>query len=137
MGTIPLDLDDLLSASDGAAAAPSGTTVGHVHLEATSLPASRAFYADTLGLRVQSESPSALFLAAGDYHHHLGVNVWNGRTRPAGGRGVAWFEFLLPDGRALTAVRRGLAAAGVSVAERDEGFEVADPSGVAVRFRAE
>ncbi|MDS0300056.1 VOC family protein [Halogeometricum sp. S1BR25-6] len=135
MGTAPLDLDDLLSASDGAAAAPPGTTVGHVHLEATSLPASRAFYADTLGLRVQSESSSALFLAAGDYHHHLGVNVWNGRARPAGGRGVAWVEFLLPDAESLAAVRRGLAAADVSVTDRDEGFEVSDPSGVAVRFR--
>ncbi|WP_049916696.1 VOC family protein [Halogeometricum pallidum] len=137
IGTVSLDLDDLVSASDGAAAAPPGTTVGHVHLEATSLSASRAFYADTLGLQVQTESPSALFLAAGDYHHHLGVNVWNGRSRPADGRGVAWFEFLVPDEATLTTVRRGLAAADASVTEREAGFEVEDPSGIAVRFRAE
>jgi catechol 2,3-dioxygenase len=137
MGTVPLDLGDLVSASDGAAAAPPGTAVGHVHVEATSLSASRAFYADTLGLRVQTESPSALFLAAGDYHHHVGVNVWNDRSRPAGGRGIAWFEFLLPDAESLATVRRGLAAADVSVTAREEGFEATDPSGIGVRFRAE
>jgi catechol 2,3-dioxygenase len=136
IGTVPLDLDGLAAESDGAAEAPPGTDLGHVHLEVASLDRARAFYADRLGLGVRTETRGASFLAAGDYHHHVGVNTWNGRTDPAGGRGLAWFEFLLPDGGAVATVRRRLSAAGVPVTDRESGFEVADPDGIAVRFRA-
>ncbi|EJN59147.1 VOC family protein [Halogranum rubrum] len=137
IGTIPLDVDELAAQSDGAATAPSGTTVGHVHLEVSSIDASKAFYVDTLGLRPQTEMPSALFVAAGDYHHHLGLNTWNGRTRPPGGRGLAWFEFVVGDAETLAAVRRRLADAGVSTTDVADGFEVGDPDGVSLRFCAQ
>jgi catechol 2,3-dioxygenase len=137
IGTIPLELDDVAAQSDGAADAPAGTTVGHVHLEVSSLEATRAFYVDTLGLRVQTEAPSALFVAAGDYHHHLGLNTWNGRSQPAGGHGLAWFEFVVSDGETLDTVRRRLTETSTSVTELGDGFELADPDGITIRFRAE
>ena len=137
MDTLPLDLGDLLEASDGAADAPVETTVGHIHLEATGIGAAREFYVDTLGFGVRTDAGSALFFSAGDYHHHVGVNTWNGRSEPAGGRGLAWFEVVVPDGRALAAVRDRLAAADTPGAERDGGIEVADPDGIRLRIRAE
>lgn len=137
MATLPLDLDEIRSESDGAADAPAGTTVGHVHLEATGIGAARRFYVDTLGFDVRMDGGSVLFLAAGDYHHHLGVNTWNGRSEPAGGRGLAWFEVVVPDGETMAAVRDRLAAADLAVAERGDGIEVRDPDGIVVRIRSE
>jgi len=138
IGTAPLDLDDVAAESDGSATAPPGTTVGHVHLEATSLEATREFYADTLGLTVQTETRGALFLAAGDYHHHLGVNTWHDRSQPAGNRGLglAWFEFVVADDEALTTVRQRLDDADVEVSDRDDGIEITDPDSIAIRIRA-
>jgi catechol 2,3-dioxygenase len=136
IGTEPIDLDDVAARSDGSGRAPPETTVGHIHLESTSIEAARAFYAETLGLRVQTEAPSALFLAAGEYHHHLGINVWNGRSRPAGGRGLAWFEFVVPDDSALVTARRRLDSAGVSIVAAADGVELSDPDGIEIRIRS-
>jgi catechol 2,3-dioxygenase len=137
MDTLPLDLGAVADASDGATDAPPGTTLGHVHLEATDIGAARAFYVDTLGLGVQMDAGSALFLAAGGYHHHVGVNTWNGRSNPAGGRGLAWFEAVAPDEGTLAAVRDRLAAADIAVTERESGIAVADPDGIRLRIRVE
>lgn len=135
IGTVPLNLDAVVGRSDGAETVPAETTVGHVHLEVTDIDAARAFYVATLGLRLQTDSPSALFVAAGDYHHHLGLNAWNRRSRPAGGRGLAWFEWLVPDEDTLATVRRRFGDAGVSCRDADDGFEIADPDGIDIRFR--
>ncbi|WP_049904320.1 VOC family protein [Natrialba asiatica] len=139
IGTVPLELDAVAAASNGASSVPPETSIGHVHLEVSSLAAARTFYGETLGLRVQTELESALFLAAGDYHHHLGVNTWNERTQPATTRhrGLAWFEFSLPDQAAVDSVRRRLVETDHSVTELDDevGIAVADPDGITVRFR--
>jgi catechol 2,3-dioxygenase len=136
MTTLPLDLEDVATESDGASDAPAGTTLGHVHLEVTSIAAAREFYADALGFDVKMDAGSALFLAAGDYHHHVGVNTWNGRSDPAGGRGLAWFEIVVPDGAATDAVRGRLSATEVECRDRDRGVEFADPDGIGIRLRA-
>ena len=137
MSTLPLDVDAIVSQSDSAADAPAGTDLGHVHLETTSLSAAREFYVETLGLGVQIDSDAALFLAAGDYHHHVGINTWNGRSEPAGGRGLAWFEIVVPSSDALAALRERLADAGVAVTDRSDGVEIADPDGIGIRLRVE
>jgi len=84
--TTPLDLDDLLAgvpariAATGMAPQPD---LGHVHLQVRDLSAAERFYSQFLGLAVTQRScPGALFFAAGDYHHHVGVNVWGGRAAP-------------------------------------------------------
>ncbi len=136
IGTVPLDLADVAAGSDGSADTPPGTTVGHLHLEATSLEAAREFYVDTLGLTVQTETGSALFLAAGNYHHHLGVNTWHNRSQPAGGRGLAWFEVVVSDDETLTTTRRRLEDADVTVSDWEEGIELSDPDGIRIRIRA-
>lgn len=137
METLPLSLDSLRGIGSGDDQVPTGTSVGHVHLEVSSVRAARSFYADALGMNVRAAYGSdALFLAAGDYHHHVGVNVWNRRTAPAEGRGLAWFELVLPDDDALTAVRRRLAESGFDLAGdvEGDGIRVADPDGIGVRL---
>ena len=137
MATRPLDLDGVAGESDGGSTAPEGTTLGHVHLEVTSVPTARDFYVETLGFDVRMDAGAALFVAAGGYHHHLGLNAWNGRSAPAGGRGLAWFEMLVPSDAAVRAVRERLADADVAVAERETGIEFEAPDGITVRLRAE
>ena len=82
MVTRRMDVDGILATLPTPHPAPmDGAVLGHVHLEATSLPSSREFYETQLGLAVrQDDYPGAVFLAADGYHHHIAVNTW-GRAR--------------------------------------------------------
>ncbi len=135
IGTEPLDLASIEAAATGAARAPTGTDVGHVHLEVTSLKAFREFYVEVLGFEVQTTVPAACFVSAGGYHHHLGANTWHDRTTPIEGRGLSWFEIVVPDRGALDAVRERIEARGVAATETDDGLAVTDTDGIEVRLR--
>jgi catechol 2,3-dioxygenase len=142
MVTLPLDLDDLLAqftAEPSASVAPE-TSVGHVHLKVADVPAATAFYRDALGLGEQARLPSAAFLSAGDYHHHVGLNSWQSAGAPPApdtAPGLRRVELELSDADALAALERGLADApsGESL-ERDEhgGLSVRDPDGELLTF---
>ena len=144
MQTRPLDLEALEVAGDGAHAdaLPPGTDVGHVHLEVADLRAAEAFYGGALGLRLRDRyGDSAAFFAAGDYHHHVGLNTWNRRLSPAGEhRGLAWWELVLPDAASRDAAVERLEAAGHAV---EEGADdpatrvVRDPDDIALRLVVE
>ncbi|NKE37384.1 VOC family protein [Natronococcus sp. JC468] len=135
MATDPLDLSRLEAAAAGETHVPPGTGVGHVHLEVSSLDAFEEFYVDALGFEPQTSASGALFVSAGGYHHHLGANTWHGRTKPVAGRGLSWFEVLVPDRGTLEAVRGRLADRKESIAETDGGFAVVDPDGNEIRVR--
>jgi catechol 2,3-dioxygenase len=144
MATLPLDLDGLMAelpaADAGADGVPPETVLGHVHLQVSDLAAAEAFYHRTLGFDVTVRTyPGALFLSAGGYHHHIGVNTWAGEGVPApqpGSLGLSRFEVVLPSPDSLARVAGRLAAAGLPVHDRDGGIEVADPSGNDVLLRA-
>jgi len=80
---------------------PTGTIVGHIHLQVSDLAAAERFYAGGLGLDVTVRNyPGALFMSAGGYHHHVAVNVWSSRRAPrppAGAAGLIEFEILADD----------------------------------------
>src|SRR5438876_9860436 len=60
------------------------TRIGHVHLTVSDLDRALAFYRDVLGFEVTSRyGRDAVFLSAGGYHHHIGLNTWAGRGAPA------------------------------------------------------
>ncbi|HEY9458127.1 MAG TPA: VOC family protein, partial [Gaiella sp.] len=110
MATLPLDLEDLLAepgAGDDAPAMPAGTVLGHVHLQVKDLDSAAAFWVDALGLDVTASLyPGALFVSAGGYHHHVGLNTWAGvgaPRPPAGARGLDRFELVLPDAASAAA----------------------------------
>jgi catechol 2,3-dioxygenase len=86
MATEPLDLDGVL-AEPGAdrpwQGLASGTVMGHVHLHVPDLDTAEAFYCGRVGFTpMLRRYPGALFVAAGGYHHHLGLNIWAGRGAP-------------------------------------------------------
>ena len=136
MATLPLDLDGVLaSAPDGETGAgmTSGTRIGHVHLQIASIPEAEDFYVGALGFDAMVRGyPGALFVSAGGYHHHLGLNTWAGEGAPApppDARGLRSFTVVLPDGAALAATLDAAAAAGVDVDLADGRATVTDPSG--------
>jgi catechol 2,3-dioxygenase len=87
--------------------------IGHVHLRVADLDRALAFYRDALGFGVTVDARRAgldmVLLAAGDYHHHIGLNTWDstGGPPPGGHTGLYHVAFLYPDRRELgRAVRR-------------------------------
>ena len=122
MATLPLDLDGLLaSAPDGdtGAGMVAGTRIGHVHLQVASIPEADEFYVGQLGFDpIVRRYPGALFVSAGGYHHHIGLNTWAGEGIPApppDARGLRSFTIVLPDDAALSATLEAAAAAGVEI----------------------
>jgi catechol 2,3-dioxygenase len=141
MATIPLDLDAVLGALDGAdpgAPMPVATRIGHVHLNVSDLASTEAFYAGGLGLDVTVRGyPGALFMSAGGYHHHVGANTWAGEGAPRpplGALGLSRYEIVVPDSGELDAVQRRLSDAGADVHRDDDSLLTGDPSGIPVQF---
>jgi catechol 2,3-dioxygenase len=145
MGADPVDFDDLVAASgaeppDAGARLPFGTLIGHVHLQVSRLPEAERFYVDVLGFELmQRYGPSALFVAAGGYHHHVGVNTWAGvgaPPPPPGAIGLRHFDVTLPTDAAVADILVRVRGAGVPVESVDGGFLVRDPAGNAICFAA-
>jgi catechol 2,3-dioxygenase len=142
MDTLPLDLGDLLSDDDGtdAGGMPPGTTLGHVHLQVAELEAAERFWVDGLGLDVTVRAyPGALFVSAGGYHHHVGLNTWAGTgaaAPPTGALGLVRFELVLPGLDAVDEAGERLAEAGADVELLDGAVLATDPSGNRVLLRS-
>ena len=143
MDTLPLDLDGVLGElrrEDAEAPMPAGTRIGHVHLNVGDLTAAEAFYSGALGFDVMVRGyPGALFVSAGGYHHHLGLNTWAGEGAPPppeGSLGLRQFEIVMPSGDSLAAEEDRLREAGFEPAHEEGGVLATDPSGNRVLLRA-
>jgi catechol 2,3-dioxygenase len=137
MGTYALDPDELLSELEGPPPPQEpGPRLGHVHLEVSDLAASDRFYLGVLGFQLMMHlGPSASFVSAGGYHHHIGYNTWSGHLAHAPARpvlGLEWFSVLLPDPAAMTAVQQRIRGAGVSLEQDGLCWRVRDPSGIRI-----
>lgn len=84
--TIALDVEDLLRTAAGDETwngMPNGTIMGHIHLHVSDLSTVEAFYVERLGFDIMTVyGEQALFVAAGGYHHHIGLNTWAGTAMP-------------------------------------------------------
>ena len=138
LGTAPMDVQGVLEAGR-ATQGPwhgidPGTVMGHVHLETTDLALSKSFYVGTLGFDVTMDMAQASFLSVGGYHHHLAVNTWGRRSRPADRSDDAiallHYEIRLKDTEAL-----GRLAAALDQGPPQGGMlEVDDPTGICLRL---
>jgi catechol 2,3-dioxygenase len=131
MATLPLDLDGVLGEVDGGQPVPrqmpAGTHIGHIHLQVANLRDAEAFYVQALGFDVMVRTyPGALFVAAGGYHHHIGLNTWEsegGSPPPEGSTGLRSFEVVLPSREE---------AERVTARARESGAEVTTGNGTAI-----
>jgi catechol 2,3-dioxygenase len=141
MTTDPLDVPDLLRAAGGErwSGMPASAVMGHVHLFVGDLDRAAGFYHAGLGLdKVVWSYPGALFLSAGGYHHHLGVNTWAAGAAPAGpgdARLLEW-ELVVPSAADAANALASLEAGGADIERSADGGLARDPWGTAVRVRA-
>jgi len=131
-GPAPLDVRSLLAAADGEQRerVEPGLTVGHVHLHVGNVDEAVRFYGGVLGFEEQMRLPTATFLSAGGYHHHVGANVWRGRgvpPAPDDAVGLRHWTIVLDDAEEVDAVVDRVRAAGYEVEQRDEGVLIRDP----------
>jgi catechol 2,3-dioxygenase len=96
-----------------------GTRIGHVHLKVADIERALAFYCGVLGFELtQRFGEGAAFIAAGGYHHHIGLNTWEslgGPPPPPGTTGLYPPAILYPTRAALADALRRLIAAGVEI----------------------
>ncbi|HWI48017.1 MAG TPA: VOC family protein [Rummeliibacillus sp.] len=131
MKTEPLDFKDLMQSEQGEwNGLPANTVMGHIHLHVANLEKAKEFYS-ALGYQVvQKYGRQALFISTGDYHHHIGLNTWNGEGAPKPAEkqvGLQSFTVQL-DERDEDIMKR-LTTIGASVEKIENGFITVDPSG--------
>jgi catechol 2,3-dioxygenase len=142
-GPRPLDLQGLLELTrddEPAAQADPGLMVGHIHLHVGALEDALGFYRDVIGFDPMIMTPSAAFVSAGGYHHHLGLNTWRGEgvgPAPLDAVGLRRWTIVVPDEREVARVRRRVEEAGLEHEERGGGFLVRDPWGIPLVVAAE
>ncbi len=136
MASENLDLEDVLSEltdheEPWSGVAP-GTTLGHIHLQVSDLVEAERFYVGVLGFEAMARvGSSALFVSAGGYHHHLGLNTWAGAGAPPPpprAIGLRHFVVRLPNRRERDRVVARVRAAGVRVQKLGAGALLSDPS---------
>ena len=143
MYTIAVDLQSLLREGDveggSPASAPKGTNIGHVHLQASDIETTTAFYRDLLGFDLMARfGDQASFLSSQGYHHHIGANTWNSRGRaPASSdrAGLSRIVFRVEDPKELERLVARLAGAGTEHTAGSSEVIVVDPNGVELVFR--
>lgn len=126
-----------LTAESHAAIDP-GVRIGHVHLKVSNLERAITFYCDVLGFRLtQRVGNGAAFVAAGDYHHHIGLNTWmskGGKPPAPGTTGLFHVAILYPTRRALAEALMRAMAAGIEIEGASdhgvsEAIYISDPDG--------
>jgi len=120
-----------------------GVRIGHVHLKVAELERALGFYRDVLGFELtQRYGSGAAFLAAGGYHHHVGLNVWESRggpPPPPGTTGLYHLAILYPTRVALAEALRRVLAAGIPLEGAadhgvSESIYLRDPDGNGVEL---
>ncbi|WP_322905881.1 VOC family protein [Paenibacillus campi] len=140
MGTEPVDVDSLLELAEGQPwyGLPAGTKIGHVHFHVSSLDEARKFYVDTLGFEIMlTDNRSVLFISAGGYHHHMGLNIWAGAgapKAPANSTGIAYYTLQMPDQAAVQAVAERVQVAGLPLQYDGQELWITDPSNIRIRL---
>ncbi|NVX21999.1 VOC family protein [Listeria monocytogenes] len=137
MVTEQVDVDSLLqiATDEPFTGMPNGTIIGHVHLQVADADKAEQFYKEALGMKLTTAIPSARFFADGDYHHHIGSNVWAGRNLELlqeNETGLAWFTIITPDKDAIITT---LEEQGYDVKRFESTISVTDSNGIKIHFK--
>ncbi|MEH7225685.1 VOC family protein [Bacillus sp. JJ1566] len=135
MAVDPLDFERLLKNSVPGKPwqMPKQTVMGHIHLHVAELKKTEEFYVKGLGMDVVNRfGGQALFLSYGKYHHHIGVNTWNGvgaPMPPKNGVGLEFYTLIFPSEEARAGMVNNLKQIGATVLEENNNIITHDPSG--------
>lgn len=142
MATEALDAESVLAEGmpgswDGL---PEGTVMGHIHLHVSELGKTAEFYTNGLGFEVVCRYGSqALFISSGKYHHHIGLNTWNGVGAPvptANSVGLESYQLMLPNEESVKETVAQLEKIGAAVTEENGSYVTSDPSGNRIILQA-
>lgn len=136
MNTLPLDLQSLIGELNGQSPTwhelHDDTKMGHIHLHIRNVDEAEDFYCDVLGFeRIMRYGPSAGFISAGGYHHHIGLNTWAGQGAPpppSDAAGLRYYQIILPSQAALDAVVQRLNENNVPYEQQEGNVTLQDPS---------
>lgn len=141
MYTEQLDVDGLLADAgemDEWTGIHPDTDIGHVHLHVSDLTSAEEFYSKRIGFEVMERGyPGALFVSAGGYHHHLGLNIWAGRGAqppPADAVGLLAFGVEIPDDHAWQALMHEFENTEAFIKKTNELLAVRDQDGMTVEI---
>lgn len=140
MTTKPLDVNSVVAAAGGKKwdGMPPGTKIGHVHFYVGDIDQAAAFYHTGLGMdKIVWNYPGALFMSAGGYHHHVGVNTWAQGASPAtddDARLLDW-ELFVPDSSSVDAAAKSIGDAGFEVSRDGDTVVARDGWGIRLRLR--
>jgi catechol 2,3-dioxygenase len=143
MGTVPLDVDSLLSLAQDLGGSSqvlsTGTVMGHIHLQVTDLMEAMTFYEDILGFDSMGQyGNSAAFYSAGGYHHHIGLNTWASAGGPKAGTGMLGlrgFELKYPGAGSFEDLVQNLSSLEFDFTRIDDSISLEDPSGNRIIIR--
>ncbi|WP_413376316.1 VOC family protein [Alkalihalobacillus sp. 1P02AB] len=136
----PLNFPDLLSIGNEQLwkGLPIETTMGHIHLHVSELSKTEEFYIKGLGFEVVNQfGNQALFISDGKYHHHIGLNTWNGvgaSAPPRNSVGLESFTLMLSSEEKKNKMIAQLKGIGASVTEENGSSITTDPSGNRIRL---
>jgi catechol 2,3-dioxygenase len=136
MATDPVDIQGMVAEGERDAekweVIPAGTRVGHIHLQVGNIQEAREFYHGVLGFDVTADlsQHGALFVSAGGYHHHIGLNTWHSRgaqPTPENAAGLQEYVIAIPSREGLQEIKARLVAHKVAFEEEDDLIKVDDP----------
>jgi len=136
----PLNFTDLLSVGEQQSwtGLPAETVMGHIHLHVSELKEAEEFYVNGLGFELVNRfGTQALFISDGKYHHHIGLNTWNGVGVPTPSPdsvGMESYTLRLPSEDKKNKIIERLKELGASVTEENGSSVTKDPSGNHIRL---
>ncbi|MDN7243250.1 VOC family protein [Planococcus sp. N028] len=142
MAVDPLDAEGVVRAAQESGETwqgmPANTVMGHIHLHVSDLAQAERFYMEGLGFEVVTTmGRQALFIADQKYHHHIGLNIWNGVGIPAlpeKTAGLNYYTLKFDDENKRNTVTAQLREIGAEVAEESDYLVTKDPAGNAIRL---
>ncbi|RDW16230.1 VOC family protein [Oceanobacillus chungangensis] len=138
MATVALDGDSLLAETNEEwNGMPEDTLMGHIHLHVSDLDKTEEFYGKGLGFDVVTRFPGALFTSTNGYHHHIGLNTWNGVGAKAPAKnsvGLNWFTLMFPDEATRSEIIEHLKQVGATVEQQQDYYVTQDPSGNVIQL---
>jgi len=129
MDTLYIDAEKFIDANLKEIGKETSLSVGHIHLKVGDIQKAYEFYVEQIGFEVTAEMPSALFVSAGGYHHHIGMNTWQSLHAPkrSNSLGLGSFEILLTTDTEIEEVRRRLENHVIPFHIDEQGIQIKDP----------
>ncbi|KMJ58054.1 glyoxalase [Bacillus sp. LL01] len=140
MSSVALDVEALLKEGQDRPwqGLPKTTVMGHIHLHVSQLKETEEFYTKALGYEVVTRyGGQALFISTERYHHHIGLNTWNGVGAGAPDEntvGLEWFTLVVPSEGKKRNVVETLKSFGAKVYQDNGDYFTEDPSGNKIRL---